>query len=153
MTQEPKIIIVSKGEYVRRQTNRVAGALMGGCLGILAIPFAVATAVLLLYFFAYLCSGYADVVGAIFLLIAIVLTGGGARLLYTSGYTMMKKAQTLAAGIPFTRANTADLPVPESLLRASAEPLQAQNTVLLRAAMETKEKQEELLRASLGGQE
>ena len=36
-----------------------------------------------------------------------------------------------------TRANTADLPAPDSLVRASAEPMQEQQAVLLRAATET----------------
>ena len=50
--------------------------------------------------------------------------------------------------IPITRANTADLPAPDSLVRASSEPLQAQDAVLLRAVEERQEKHEEqLLRA------
>ena len=51
--------------------------------------------------------------------------------------------------VPLTRANTAGLPAPDSLVRASQEPLQAQQKILLRPALETTERQEEeLLRAS-----
>ena len=52
---------------------------------------------------------------------------------------------------PLTRANTADLPAPDTLVRASSEPMQAQQAVLLRAAAEGQETpQEEMLRASVG---
>ena len=54
---------------------------------------------------------------------------------------------------PFMNAHAAKLPASDSLVRASEEPLQAQQSILLRAAIETTEKQEdELLRASAGGQ-
>ena len=36
--------------------------------------------------------------------------------------------------VPFTRANTADLPTAETLVRASAEPLEQQQAILLRPA-------------------
>lgn len=49
---------------------------------------------------------------------------------------------------PLTRANTADLPAPESLVRASSEPLRVQEAVLLRAAEGQETPSEELVRAS-----
>ena len=52
---------------------------------------------------------------------------------------------------PLTRANTADLPAPDILVRASSEQAQAQEAVLLRATTEGQEKHEEqLVRASSG---
>lgn len=44
------------------------------------------------------------------------------------------KANAIPDVVPLTRANAADLPAPDSLVRASAEPMQAQEAVLLRAA-------------------
>ena len=55
--------------------------------------------------------------------------------------------------VPLTRANTADLPAPESLVRASAEPVQEPQAVLLRAATTTQEKHEEQLVRAAGGTE
>lgn len=46
----------------------------------------------------------------------------------------MQRAQQPLEVLPLTRAITADLPAPESLVRASAEPWQQQKAVLLRAA-------------------
>ena len=49
----------------------------------------------------------------------------------------------------FTRAISSDLPASDSLVRASQEPLQAQQCVLLRAAAKTFDMQEaQLLRAT-----
>jgi len=60
-----------------------------------------------------------------------------------------KTAENTRVDVPLTRANTGDLPAPDSLVRASHELLQAQQSVLLCAAMETTQTQEEqLLRAS-----
>ena len=61
----------------------------------------------------------------------------------------LSKANSFQTGIPLTRANTADLPAPDMLVRASSEPLQAQKDVLLRAAAEGQEKHEvQLVRAA-----
>lgn len=56
-------------------------------------------------------------------------------------------------GVEHFHVDIADIPASDSLVHNSAEPLQAQESVLLRAATETTETQEaQLLRAS-GGQE
>ena len=63
----------------------------------------------------------------------------------------LNKSKLLGNAVPVTRANTADLPAPDSLVRASSEPLQAQEGVLLRAAAEGMETPpEQLVRASVG---
>ena len=62
-----------------------------------------------------------------------------------------REAKAIDAGVPLTRANSADLPAPDSLVRASSEPMQAQEAVLLRAVVKGQEKHEEhLVRASVG---
>ena len=58
----------------------------------------------------------------------------GASSLYLRGRQAFQNAQRKKLDIPFTRANIADLPAPQSLVRASEEPTQAQETILLRAA-------------------
>lgn len=65
------------------------------------------------------------------------------------GRELWQDAKKIEPVVPLTRANIADLSANDSLVRTSQEPLQAQETVLLRAAMKTTTGQEdELLRAS-----
>ncbi len=65
------------------------------------------------------------------------------------GVTAIKQSNQMNIGTPHTHANTADLPAPDTLVRASQEPMQTQEDVLLRASVETPEQHEEqLLRAS-----
>ncbi len=47
--------------------------------------------------------------------------------------------------VPFTRANAGDLPANDSLVRASSEPIQTRENVLLRAAATAQEQHEEQL--------
>ena len=55
--------------------------------------------------------------------------------------------------VPLTHANTADLPATESLIRASQEPVQAQETALLRAVYDSNKGHEaQLLRAMVGAE-
>ncbi len=54
-------------------------------------------------------------------------------LLWRPGFTHIENSLKNDV-VPLTRANTADLPAPESLVRASSEPRQEQEAVLLRAA-------------------
>lgn len=70
------------------------------------------------------------------------------------GVRIFRVAKQVDVGVPLTRVNTADLPAPDSLVRASSQPVQAQEIVLLRASKETQDKHEEqLLRATVGGEE
>ena len=63
----------------------------------------------------------------------------------------IKEIIRIDPGVPLTRANTANLPAPDSLVRASEQPLQAQEGVLLRGAAEGMETPpEQLVRASVG---
>ena len=62
-----------------------------------------------------------------------------------------KKYTNIDPGLPLTRANTADLPASDSLVRASSRPLQIQETVLLRAVAEGQNMpHDQLVRASAG---
>lgn len=69
------------------------------------------------------------------------------------GVSSLEHAIRLNAGVPLTRSNTADLPATESLIRASAAPIQAQEAVLLRAATAGQQTPPEHLVRATGGQE
>lgn len=81
------------------------------------------------------------------------MAGYGSYRLFCYAKTSMKKAIRKENIVPLTRANTSDLPAPDTLVRASQEPLQAQGSVLLRAAVQTQDGHEEQLLRAAGGQE
>ena len=157
--------IVSKGEYAKRQSQRAGQGLMGTGLyvsaivcGFLAVSLLVVCwQALILYkqetdasagFFLFQLS---------FLLVFVLLSAlcAGTWFLRKSALRIIKQAKEIDTGVPLTRANIADLPAPDSLVRASQEPAQAQESVLLRASSgEAQPEQEgQLLRASVGESE
>lgn len=70
------------------------------------------------------------------------------------GFVTKRKVESENVDIaPLTRANIADLPASESLVRASGAPMQEQETALLRVANNKQDEHEEqLLRAASGEQ-
>ena len=69
------------------------------------------------------------------------------------GMKAQKSAAQIDPGLPLTRANSVRLAAPDTLVRASAEPVQAQETVLLRATVEGRQTPSEQLVRAVGGQE
>jgi hypothetical protein len=144
--------IVSKGEYMRgvatvtRMHLEVIGAF---CIGFFLALFSIG--MLCASFFALfrrdlhtcgICLGIS------------AIQAGMSYGIFDAASSIWKQSQQVDPGIPIHRVNTADLPAPDTLVRASAEPVQEQQTVLLRAATETQERHEEqLVRASAGGTE
>ena len=141
--------IMSKGEYVYAQCIQVGlGLSVSGLLLLTFFAFAISVGIFLYY---VLCFGmWGAAFGTLFALTPAVLT------YYLGKWTQgaIQRFEKMDSGVPLTRAIIADLPAADSLVRASAEPSQAQQCVLLRAARETTEgHEEELLRASVGGRE
>ena len=83
------------------------------------------------------------------------IVAGTCLLLLYLGRRAMKQVAKVEHVVPLTRANTAALPANDSLVRASQEPAQAQEGVLLRVAAGEAQagKEEQLLKAAAGGQE
>ena len=134
--------IVSKGEYARLRGQQevfrwgsVAMAVVVAVLVLCTVGFiivAASTGAALCYALALLCFAAAWLTKRI-------------------AEAIMDKALLKLNAVPLTRANAADLPAPDSLVRASLEPLQAQEGVLLRAAAQGQATpQEQLVRASVG---
>ncbi len=156
MKQEPKANrrIVSRGAYAKAQLKRL-GLLLGATCLLFALPFSIQGYWndFLLHTF-YLRSHHVStfhhtmIALSSLLLIPVSVVFFGALIL-----GMMKRSARISHVTPLTRANTADLPAPDSLVRASQEPAQAQEAVLLRAAVRDTQTEtgEQLLRAS-GGQ-
>lgn len=136
--------IVSKSKYVADLSTKVTVASFGTVIffvGFMCLLLTCGLGILMLLHLSW-------AVLYLFLFAIGILGSGSVALLYL-GAKIIKEAKETEVGIPLTRANTRDLSAPESLVRASQEPVQAQKSILLRAAMETTEKQEaELLRAS-----
>lgn len=162
-------LIVSKGEYARLQGKRAQASLIGVGSMLLAVlsGFAGASLIAILGYHLYFPTRRFLLDMFVFksndhpqdTLINIVLFDGGgivvlfglAYLYGTFGYDQLKEAREIDPGVPLTRSNAADLSAPESLVRASVEPIQEQQAVLLRAAIEvTQTPPEELVRASTG---
>lgn len=145
--------IVSKSAYLKAQADRATISLFGVGLWLGAVFLGLIAGGCCLGSLANLCWGEslgARLAGGILCLAAAILTGGMAYLVQIAGKEMMKQAADMTPGVPLTRANTANLPAPDSLVRASSEPVQAYEAVLLRAAsagMETPP--EQLVRASM----
>ena len=145
--------IVSKGEYAKVQGQRATAGVLAVGLGGMA-AFCVFVALGNLFACLACCMGWwgdQSSNGAVLSLGLMLLFGAGAYAFGKLACDTMKAATNIDFGVPLTRANTADLPAPDSLVRASAEPIQAQEAVLLRAAAEEQQRHEEqLVRAADG---
>ncbi len=158
MMQEPKPgkRIVSKGAYAAAEGERVGTGIFGCGMLVLAAFFAWITVSgvvgLAMTIVAFLTrpDGLVVVEGLTFL--TVFLAGAVATyVLWKGGIARMERSEKMDSGIPLTRANVADLPAPETLVRASSEPPQAQEAILLRAALEGQETPpEQLVRPSVG---
>ncbi len=123
--------IVSKAEYARIQSLRFGLFLSGLSLVILLLSHGVIG--------RRLFPGDHIIVFAVGQIMAMFLARPVGKLL--------KKSWALGNVVPVTRANTGDLPAIESLVRASQEPTQEQQSILLRAAADTNQTPaEQLLR-------
>lgn len=164
MEQEPTKRMVSKHEYVAMITEKVLYACVYFVL--MLVTFLCMTAVvgcfiLIVYISAPLLGLWvpwrllhigetAQIIALICLIIALCYAASRAN---AEAEWAQARAEKPIMTRPTTHANSSDLPTSDSLVRASVEPLQAQKTILLRAAMETTDKQgEQLLRATTGGQ-
>jgi len=127
--------IVSKGQYVKTQGQRV-GITSAGC-GLLFLAALCSGATLYLIVFAIF--GWWE--GAIFGFVA----GVAALWCGKWGFDSIRYAETIDPGIPLTRKVADTLPVEESLVRASEEPIQEQQAILLRAAVDDQETHSEQL--------
>ena len=147
MNNAPKLgkRIVSKGRFALNTGKMLALTWLGiGIIGvgIVALLYCILTSQLLM-------ANTKHLTGMCMLLFTAAMLIICPLMLIYYGVDAVKTAKQIDIGVPFTRANTADLPAPDSLVRASQEPAQAREDVLLRASTETHDKHEEqLLRAA-----
>ena len=147
---QPGRRLVGKGEYVQTQSRRAGLRFWAMILYVLAAFFALSAASCVIACLITAFSGSPNAIeDSIYNLLGFGFVGSLAWLLRKWGNANVKRAREIEPGILFTRANTANLPAPDSLVRASSEPVQAQETVLLRAAQNGQgESAEQLLRAA-----
>ena len=144
--QEPGKRIVSKAEHARHAAIKYSFTL----LGMATCTYGFYCEANLIRLWMSRPSGIPAAAGIIILSVVGLLFAGNIWI----SFATVKAARTTDAGIPLTRANTADLPANDSLVRASQKPAQAQKVILLRAVAQTQDGQEEqLLRAAVGKQE
>lgn len=141
--------IVSRGEYAINTSEKVTLSALGAVLCTLAYIGIASTTITALLCTVLFFTGGVEGLDA-FRDAGIVLVMG------VSSFVMLRfsrgsftKSHSIDAGIPLTQAEMNDLPVPDTLVRASQEPLQLQQATLLRPAVEIPEAHEEqLLRAA-----
>jgi hypothetical protein len=152
MNEPPQINkrIVSKAEYIQVQGKKVSLAASGSMLallGMLCICLMICSGICFILCFFDAVYGYEGnyVLGLKGSVVATMLFGCFGYWCEIVGDAASKRSEKIEAVFPLTRANTANLPAPESLLRASVEPVQGQEAVLLRAASQGEERREEHL--------
>lgn len=159
---QPPKRIVSKAEFVRVHVKRAQAAvpanfaiLLG--FGCACVAFIVAIVFLIMLdLYASSHQGSLLALGGLLLCLLMSLTFGitAFKLLKWGLTTYYKIKDDHPDIVPLTRFNAADLTPSASLVRASQEPTQAQNSILLRAVMHTDdEHRAQLLRAVKGDQE
>lgn len=144
MRRQPNVKrrVVTKKAYARKLGAKTTIALTGVFIFACGI-----IGVILSFLVACVALTYLSAETLLMLTIFLGLGAGSVYLLYI-GRRTVKEAGEINTGIPLTRANIGDLPVRESLVRASSEPVQEQQDVLLRAATNTdKTPAEQLVRA------
>ena len=157
MKQEPGKRIVSKSEYAARVIQKKG--LQFGSLSLLLLSVAgffvmMCCIVLGCMFVADYTRDWKNVMAGLIAFLLSIAIGRLSLALWRGTNMALTAAGQIDHCVPLTRANASDLPALESLVRPSQEPLQIQQGILLRAAMQTTDKQEEqLLRASAGRQE
>ena len=151
--------IVSKGEYIQTEINRVSCMVGATILLLLLLPMCLVSmlfgfwSIIILVVSVWTVSGTGFQAGLLLLIASLVL-GALIYILWKLSLAGLNYSEKTGDLLPLTRANLAEVPVFETLVRASQEPVQLQENILLRQAMEEQERhQEQLLRASTGGQE
>ncbi len=148
--------IVSKGRYAGVLATRAGLRVTGNLLWFAAMVFVAYSLLALLvivleFVFTPPLPTLAFCVGCV---VSSLLLAGASYLFYRGGAAAFRRMDAMSNVVPHTYANTADLPAPDTLVRASQEPAQLQEAQLLRAADQTQEQHEEqLLRATMGEQE
>ena len=132
--------IVSKAEYVALQSKKASRLLSGRLLILVAWTGMIITFVGFLAFMVTM--GVHDLFppfirGGIFLLTGAFGWFFCRFLMFCqeTGRNQVDDAKAMEEVLPFTHTNTSNLTVSESLVRASSEPLQEQESVLLRASI------------------
>ena len=144
--------IVSKGQYMalvgKREALRWSSIVMAAATAglLMCAAFFVRMAVMVPVAQGWSTSPVADGWMVWHIAGGVLCIGGAWRVKKTAEHAMQRALKPLEV-VPLTRTNLADVPSPESLVRASAEPVQRQEAVLLRAAAQSEVKQaEQLLR-------
>ena len=142
--------IVSKREYAAVQAKRgglTAAALILGIIYVVYVYAAVKYCIWLGLSLALGGTVTGIVPGYFVALVLMPLAFSCIRWMQRS----IRAIEFIQRVIPVTRANSRNLPLPDSLVRASTEPVQEQGSILLRAAASRDEKHmDQLLQASMG---
>ena len=128
--------IVSKAEYARIQSLRLGMNVSSYCLLFLTLGCVAATCLPAMMIIQATYLGFLGTRSFVMLFAGMLFAGSATFLCGKLLGACCTKIEALEKVMPFTRATIAELPAPDSLVRASQEPVQEQQSILLRAAAE-----------------
>ena len=133
--EKPAKKIVSRGEYVRVQLERVA-TLIGRVAFRFMLPILGITQCCFLAKNLFITPNISLNLSLfiLFWIVMLPILGAGIWVFFTMDGKLAKHAAEIDNVVPLTKAMASNVPAQESLVRASSEPSVAAETVLLRAA-------------------
>lgn len=136
MIQEnrPRKRVVSKKAYARNMGRKASTASAGIVLFVISLVAGLMSIGILTEMTSDVLAHRLPLRLSLLMFVITGLLGSGAIFLIRLGRRAVREAREIDAGVPLTRGNIGNLPVRESLVRASNQPVQEQKTVLLRAA-------------------
>ena len=140
--------LVTRGEYIANLGGKTIASSIG--IGLVLISGLCALLVCIIGWLV-ITGGFRSDRGMIpFTLMILILLTWGAGYIFGISQRALRAARDIDTGIPLTHHNTEQLPAEEILVRATTEPLQALESVLLRPAVEGDETpKEQLLRGGV----
>ena len=129
--------IVSKGEYIANIGRKGLASSVGAGLLLISLICMLLVGLFVWVIVNTTAHGRLDAGLVVIMILFFGILISGAVYIFWLGKRELMTTMQIDVGVPLTRANTADLPAPDFLVRASEKPSEEQASILLRAAAET----------------
>ncbi len=129
--------IVSKGEYVANLGKKGLASSIGAALLLLSLMCTVLIGLFVWLIVSRKPQAALDAPLGLSMILFFGIFISAVVYIYRLGKREILTTLQMDVGVPLTRANTADLPAPDFLVRASEKPSEEQASILLRAAADT----------------
>lgn len=129
----PKKRVVSKKAYAKNMGRKASTASAGIMLFVISLVAGLMSIGILIETTSDVLAHRFHLWLSLLMFVITSVLGSGAIFLIRLGRRTVKEAKEIDTGVPLTLGNIGNLPVRESLVRASDTPVQEQKAVLLRA--------------------